>query len=98
MKEHDDPGHVLCMWFLNERNKVVWHMRPLIEWIHHEGYKNATSKLNSRNPASSTPAAANRGSSKVAAAKPATAKSAAKPAAAKTATAKTAAKTSGRKR
>jgi hypothetical protein len=45
MKEQDEYGHVLCMWFMAEKGKVVWHMRPLLEWEGHAGYKNATARL-----------------------------------------------------
>lgn len=48
MKDQDEYGHVLCMWFMSENNKVIWHMRPLDEWHGHAGYNNATAKLSYR--------------------------------------------------
>ena len=48
MKDQDEHGHVLCMWYMSENKKVIWHMRPLDEWHGHAGYKNATAKLSYR--------------------------------------------------
>ena len=98
MKQHDDPGHVLCMWFLDKSKKVIWHMRPLIEWNHHGDYKNATAMLNSR-PAAPVgkPAAASTTATKTDVNKTAAKPAAGKPAGGKTPATKTTAKPSTRK-
>ena len=49
MKDNDEHGHILCMWFMDDGRKVIWHMRPLLEWEGHADYKNATTKLNFKN-------------------------------------------------